>query len=412
MVPAPEEDSGLLSLLGDDPLIPAAGGGLLALLAGLLAYRFVKRRRANHVDSSFLESKLQPDSFFGASGGQRVDTNDSTNGSSSMAYSPSQLDAGDVDPVAEADVYLAYGRDLQAEEILKEALKINPNRVAIHAKLVEIYAKRRDVVAVNATALEAFKLTQGKAPEWDRIRELGHDLDPTNPLYTDGALPEAPAPSEGPASVPFSAPTQPLSPDLDLDLDLALPLDDVPSQPAPAPLPSDDPFGDLNLDLEPPPAAVLEPQEAPPPASDDISIDLTEELDFPSSNATEPARLTPSEPEAAAAPSDSGMIEFDLDSLSMELDKTMEPTQVSPLPEPLPEIAEPTPQVEPTLDLDDEDDELDIHPEDPLATKLALAEEFNAIGDADGARALVEEVIAEASGALKTKAERLLEQLA
>jgi pilus assembly protein FimV len=47
-----------------------------------------------------------------------------------------------------------------------------------------------------------------------------------------------------------------------------------------------------------------------------------------------------------------------------------------------------------------------------LETKLALAEEFNAIGDADGARALVEEVIAEATGALKTKAERLLEQLA
>lgn len=411
MVPAPEEEAGLLSFLGDDPLIPAAGGGILALLAGLVAYRFVKRRRANHVDSSFLESKLQPDSFFGASGGQRVDTNDSTNGSSSMAYSPSQLDAGDVDPVAEADVYLAYGRDLQAEEILKEALKINPSRVAIHAKLVEIYAKRRDVVAVNATALEAFKLTQGKAPEWDRIRELGRELDPTNPLYADGALAEAPAPREGPASVPFSAPTQPPSADLDLDLDLDLPLDDLPSQPAPAPLPSDDPFGDLNLDLEPP-AAVLEPQEAPAPTSDDISIDLTEDLDFPSSNATEPARLTPAAPEVAAAPSDSGMIEFDLDSLSMELEKPAEPTQVTPLPEPLPEISEPAPQVEPTLELEDDDDELDIHPEDPLATKLALAEEFNAIGDADGARALVEEVIAEATGALKTKAERLLEQLA
>lgn len=408
VLPAPQEEAGLLSFLGDDPLIPAAGGGILALLAGLVAYRFVKRRRANHVDSSFLESKLQPDSFFGASGGQRIDTNDSTNGSSSMAYSPSQLDAGDVDPVAEADVYLAYGRDLQAEEILKEALKINPSRVAIHAKLVEIYAKRRDVVAVNATALEAFKLTQGKAPEWDRIRELGHELDPTNPLYTDGGLPEAPAPREGPASVPFSAPTQPLSPDLDLDLDLDLPLDEAPSQPAPAPLPSDDPFGDLNLDLEPPPAAVLEPEEAPAPTSDDISIDLTEELDFPSSNATEPARLTPVEPEVTTAPSDSGMIEFDLDSLSMELEKTSEPAPVTPLPE----ISEPTPQVEPTLDLDDEDNELDTHPEDPLATKLALAEEFNAIGDADGARALVEEVIAEASGALKTKAERLLEQLA
>jgi Tfp pilus assembly protein FimV len=45
-----------------------------------------------------------------------------------MSYSLSQLDAiGDVDPVAEADVYLAYGRDLQAEEILKEAMRSNPS---------------------------------------------------------------------------------------------------------------------------------------------------------------------------------------------------------------------------------------------------------------------------------------------
>ncbi|MEG2818401.1 MAG: FimV/HubP family polar landmark protein, partial [Comamonas sp.] len=50
-------------------------------------------------------------------------------------------------------------------------------------------------------------------------------------------------------------------------------------------------------------------------------------------------------------------------------------------------------------------------PEDPLATKLALAEEFNAIGDADGARTLIEEVIAEAHGDLKTKAQSLLSQI-
>jgi pilus assembly protein FimV len=44
--------------------------------------------------------------------------------------------------------------------------------------------------------------------------------------------------------------------------------------------------------------------------------------------------------------------------------------------------------------------------EDPLETKLALAEEFLSIGDSDGARALIDEVLAESSGALKAKAER------
>jgi pilus assembly protein FimV len=103
---------------------------LVALLAGLGLYRLRGRMRKPAGETSFLESRLQPDSFFGASGGQRIDTHEppssTTGSSSSMSYSLSQLDAiGDVDPVAEADVYLAYGRDLQAEEILKEAMRAN-----------------------------------------------------------------------------------------------------------------------------------------------------------------------------------------------------------------------------------------------------------------------------------------------
>ena len=49
--------------------------------------------------------------------------------------------------------------------------------------------------------------------------------------------------------------------------------------------------------------------------------------------------------------------------------------------------------------------------EDPLATKLALAEEFNAIGDHEGARALMEEVLAQATGDLKTSVQAALDKL-
>jgi pilus assembly protein FimV len=48
---------------------------------------------------------------------------------------------------------------------------------------------------------------------------------------------------------------------------------------------------------------------------------------------------------------------------------------------------------------------------DPHETKLALAEEFKAIGDEDGARALIEEVLAEASGEVKERAELALKRL-
>ena len=172
-------------------------------MLGFGFYRAQQRRKSTQVDSSFLESRLQPDSFFGASGGQRIDTNDAGGTGSSMVYSPSQLDAaGDVDPVAEADVYLAYGRDLQAEEILKEAMRTTPQRVAIHSKLLEIYAKRRDAKAFELVATEAYELTRGEGPEWEHICELGHELDASNPLYRGGQ------PTSGSsASVPRQAAT-------------------------------------------------------------------------------------------------------------------------------------------------------------------------------------------------------------
>jgi pilus assembly protein FimV len=70
-----------------------------------------------------------------------------------------------------------------------------------------------------------------------------------------------------------------------------------------------------------------------------------------------------------------------------------------------------------SLSLDFEDEQLSSHDEgqtsaaDPLETKLALAEEFKAIGDLDGARALIEEVIEGATGDMKVKAQRALSAL-
>ena len=54
----------------------------------------------------------------------------------------------------------------------------------------------------------------------------------------------------------------------------------------------------------------------------------------------------------------------------------------------------------------DEDDTAD-----PLSRKLELAEEFRQIGDMEGARDLLQEVVSKASGSLKSKAQGMLEQL-
>ena len=137
----------------------------------------------------------------------RSDGPNSAAASSSLSYSLSQLDAiGDVDPVAEADVYLAYGRDLQAEEILKEALRSDTQRPAIRTKLLEVYAKRADVRAFTQQAEQLHELTGGEGEDWARAAELGRQLDPSNPLY---AQPEADAEqAAAPATVDLDEPEQ------------------------------------------------------------------------------------------------------------------------------------------------------------------------------------------------------------
>ena len=49
--------------------------------------------------------------------------------------------------------------------------------------------------------------------------------------------------------------------------------------------------------------------------------------------------------------------------------------------------------------------------QDPLETKLSLAEEFQALDDLDGARSLANEVVAQADGALKSRAQAFLKAL-
>ena len=414
MPPAPPvEEPGFLDGLLDDPLVPLAGGGILALLLGFGAYRVVQRRKnGGGVDSSFLESRIQPDSFFGASGGQRVDTanSDMSTGGSSMAYSPSQLDAGgDVDPVAEADVYLAYGRDLQAEEILKEAIRHNPARVSVHVKLAEIYAKRQDRKALEAVAEDVFKLTQGEGPDWARIVDLGRGLEPENSLYQPGGRPSAAAAMAGTDAV-AEGPASALPSDLDLDLDLDLPTDSLSEPPAaPGGFAAAAAAAAAQEETAPLPTVELEMPSMFNTDSDSTdAIDLTKPMTDPAPLAgldpMDELTMAPSGPMPLAPAPDASTLEFDLGDLSLDLTQPSKAKVTPPAPAPADEEVTAVAEI-------DMDDLGGITPEDPLATKLALAEEFNAIGDTDGARTLIEEVIAEASGDLKARAQKLLNEL-
>jgi pilus assembly protein FimV len=53
----------------------------------------------------------------------------------------------------------------------------------------------------------------------------------------------------------------------------------------------------------------------------------------------------------------------------------------------------------------------EIDDTDPLARKLELADEFRRIGDMEGARDLLEEVVSKAEGALQARAQAMLNDL-
>jgi pilus assembly protein FimV len=136
---------------------------------------------------SFSPTRQPPtDTVFGPMGASEVDTQETrSHASSTMVYSPSQLSTvtGDVDPIAEADVYLAYNRDVQAEEILKEAKRNAPKRTDIQVKLLEIYAKRQDMEAFDAGAQELHLLTDGEGDDWSKTRMLARDIGSAHSLF-------------------------------------------------------------------------------------------------------------------------------------------------------------------------------------------------------------------------------------
>ena len=185
--PPPPEPSFIDDLL-DNPLLLGAGGGLLALLG---AYVVIRRRRAAEqemladVTSTLSQpsSGSAPNSIFRSTGGQSVDTSHASAQTDFSQAGPGSIDTDEVDPVAEADVYMAYGRDAQAEEILLEAKSKEPRRFAIHLKLLEIYSNRKDSKAFEGVASELYRETGGAGADWEKAVVLGLKLDPSNPLY-------------------------------------------------------------------------------------------------------------------------------------------------------------------------------------------------------------------------------------
>ncbi len=447
--PPPAPEPGLVErYIGDlgDPVMLVGLVGVALLLVGYGAYAWRRKKR---------EARSQlSESLRGA-----VEGTPAATPAAGVAAAAAVTD--EADPLEEADVYIAYGRDAQAEELLREAVQAGDNRPVVFSKLLQIYAKQHDTDRFEATALKLKGLLSEEAPEWEKAMALGRSIDPGNSLYGRGEAEDV---------APAAAPAAAEEPEVDFDLDAVMATGEMPavtSEPAtpatvdfaidttstgverPAedagldfdlgtatteePVPGEAPaaeaeeaapsLGTIDFDLggittempavtgtTPPPAppAATPPAEATEEAPEHIAL----EFDLGETGAEEatPAEAAP----AAEAPPATGAGGLD-EGLSFDLSET----EAAP---PSEEKAEPT-KAEPAK----AESQLDTISFDlgggetaaptagggdakwqEVTTKLQLAKSFEEIGDNEGARELLQEVIAEGDAAQRAHAEKML----
>ncbi|MGO4328006.1 MULTISPECIES: FimV/HubP family polar landmark protein, partial [unclassified Cupriavidus] len=437
--PQPVAQPSFLDGVLANPMLLPGGGLLIALLGGYAIYRRRQQQKASE-NAAFQDSILSQEStvmagghsLFGAAGGQSVDTSQHSVFGADFRIGNNTAEANEVDPIAEADVYIAYGRDVQAEEILREALEQNPERQAIRLKLLEIYNNRQDVEGFRVIAEEMFAQTGGQGAEWAQAIEMGRRLDPGNALYLSVApdiasdtttLPGDQWRTHDPSQDPAAPPRETAMSDL---ADLAMPLDGFPAPAAGTPITA-------------PESAALAFGHAEAPSALATRLDDGLDLDLPAPAGAH--SLGGNDVPPLDAPTRSRPMDFDMSGISLDLNASGpasanadhlsaafdEPLRDAGVSLPAPTMLRDGKLSEPidlarvsaesafdtvhgispsTLSADPADGGRDMQ------IKFDLARAYIEIGDREGARELLQEVVDQSQEPLQTEARSLLREVA
>ncbi|VVP98659.1 hypothetical protein PS914_03840 [Pseudomonas fluorescens] len=371
------------------------------------------------------------------------------------------VDRHDDDVLRKAHTHFAAGRLNQAAALLEDSIKYEPQRSDLRLKLMEVYGQQgiRDAFVAQERQLVA------NGENFARVEQLKNRF-PAMALAAGGGIAAASMAAELDAQylreLLLDEPQAPAVPDdFDSAFDLSLA---EPKSPAAAPaVPDDfDSAFDLSLD-EPqsPAAAPVAPAPAPDtvaelddfPLEDDLSFgsvlqqqtearenldDLSDfDLDMDLGGDASPAILAEDDfllslddevKDAAVAPAPAAPAPDDLElpadfdlSLAVEMDAPAAPeTFAADLSDVNAELdrlsqsfGEPTFTAQDALASADDEPEFDfLSGADEVATKLDLAQAYIDMGDADGARDILNEVVTEGDAGQKDEAKELLSRLA
>lgn len=412
--PAEVEAPSFIDVLMENPAALGIGAAALLAVGGLGVA--LRRRKATAVDNDADEVGAATVSHLTSPVVPSPDTGDFT-----AIVSPVEEVAqlpDDVDPISEADLFLNFGRDEQAEEVLKDALVRTPDNHQLHLKLLGIYASRQDAAAFAQLASQLQE--SGDADAMQQAAAMGRKLDPSNPLYgAEASIEDADSATMLTAAL-HAEETPPMAPDMDSAADER----------------AQDELIDFDVTATPPEQKAAVDFDV---TSTSPSMTVPDVLDF---DITSSALATPEEAhhEDEALPNLDDLI-FDVMSAPSSRDKDeMTEPPVSPAEQPaddgmefmldfpMDEVAEKT-APHPAIDLSDISLDMDdvAAPAAPdasapvaevasehwheVATKLDLARAYQEMGDEVGAREILDEVLQEGDEAQQQEAQLLIKQL-
>lgn len=450
---APEQTVVEQASLLDDPIMLAAGvAGLLAL--GGVGFMLTRRNKKSGSNAKAEEDSSVTEDIGGATGRIAApvvpspDTGDFTQ--SANSESTTQINSDEVDPIGEADLFLTFGRDVQAEEVLVEALKSNPNNVPVRLKLLSIYSTRKDTNSFFTHAKVIKESGDGAA--WSQAAAMGLALEPSNPLYGGDGAAAAPAveqPSEaaqpsvdfdlgfGSTSISESVQAAPdfqgtvviepssnesttilsasdlrAAQETPMDFDVTGTHPGIPAIEAEAKAETeaeteasspvmnlDEMVFDVTSTHPGIPAQSAAPSDADTPAEnvDDLIFDLT---------ATHVS--TPAAEKSVAAPADDGGLAFTLD-FPTDFKAPASAKESAPVDIGLGDISLNLSSIEPTSAAASSESKDERWQE--VATKLDLAKAYQEMGDAAGAKEILEEVLRDGDDEQRASAETMMQQL-